>query len=336
MQLDEKASEIVLQSLRDAIPSRWPAKVEELRTLYNSRSSATLAEFMYESGLDLGEVYEGNRGWSDLCEAAAVPVLPSGEHETSLRRAVGRLLHIDDDERIDAYQQFLASPAAPDVAGLNERDRRLIRMLVASAADQILARDNTLQEAVDVLWAHPQVRAELVELLAQLDERVDHVHHRLDSYPDVPLQVHARYSRIEILAAFGVSEGAKVAAWQSGVFEARAANAELFAFTLDKTSGAFSPTTRYRDYAISRDLIHWESQSMTRADSATGLRYRNHVRDARSIMLFTRLRADDRAFWFLGPATYKGHIGEKPMAITWELTHPLPGDLFASFAAAVA
>lgn len=56
----------------------------------------------------------------------------------------------------------------------------------------------------------------------------------------------------------------------------------------------------------------------------------------RSIMLFTRLRADDRAFWFLGPATYRGHVGEKPMAITWELETPLPGDLYQSFAAAVA
>jgi hypothetical protein len=148
--------------------------------------------------------------------------------------------------------------------------------------------------------------------------------------------VHARYTRIEILAAFGVSEGAKIAAWQSGVYEAKAARAELFAFTLDKSSGGFSPTTRYRDYALSRTLIHWESQSITRADSTTGLRYRNHEREGRSIMLFTRLRAEDRAFWFLGPATYQRHVGEKPMAITWALTHPLPGDLYASFAAAVA
>jgi hypothetical protein len=37
-----------------------------------------------------------------------------------------------------------------------------------------------------------------------------------------------------------------------------------------------------------------------------------------------------------GPATYRGHVGEKPMAITWELHHPLPGDLCAQFAAAVA
>ena len=53
-------------------------------------------------------------------------------------------------------------------------------------------------------------------------------------------------------------------------------------------------------------------------------------------MLFSRLRADDRAFWFLGPATYRSHVSERPMAITWELAQPLPGDLYADFAAAVA
>jgi hypothetical protein len=50
----------------------------------------------------------------------------------------------------------------------------------------------------------------------------------------------------------------------------------------------------------------------------------------------SRHRADDRAFHFLGPATYVSHVGELPMAVTWKLRHPLPGDLFASFAAAVA
>jgi Domain of unknown function (DUF3427) len=120
------------------------------------------------------------------------------------------------------------------------------------------------------------------------------------------------------------------------VYEARDANAELLAFTLDKTTGSFSPTTRYSDYAISDSLIHWESQSTTRADSDTGLRYRNHEREGRVILLFTRLRTDDRAFWFLGPAVYRGHVGERPMAITWELAYRLPGDLYASFAAAVA
>ncbi|MBB2989657.1 superfamily II DNA or RNA helicase/HKD family nuclease [Mycolicibacterium iranicum] len=336
MHLDAKASEIVLRSLREAIPTRWPARVEELRVIHSKYPDVTLSKYLAESGLDLPDVYDGSRSWSDLCVAAGAPTEPAGEHEKPLRRALGRLLHIDDDERIATYRRFLESPAPADVSELSERDRRLVRMLVASTGDQVLAKDTSLQDAVDLVWAHPQVRAELAQLLIELDARVDHLHGALGHHPDVPLQVHARYSRFEILAAFGIGGGATVPPWREGVYEAKNANAELFAFTLDKSSGAFSPTTRYRDYALSPSLIHWESQSLTRADSDTGLRYRNHERDGRSIMLFSRLRADDRAFWFLGPATYRGHVGEKPMAITWELHTPLSGDLYQSFAAAVA
>ena len=53
-------------------------------------------------------------------------------------------------------------------------------------------------------------------------------------------------------------------------------------------------------------------------------------------MLFAREKTSDRAFWFLGPATYVRHEGERPMACIWRLSVPLPGNFFASFAAAVA
>jgi hypothetical protein len=154
--------------------------------------------------------------------------------------------------------------------------------------------------------------------------------------PGLPLQIHGRYTRIEILAAAGEGDGAKTPQWREGVYDARGIAADLLAFTLDKTSGEFSPTTRYRDYAISPELVHWESQSGTRAGSPTGLWYQNPVAMGRSILLFARARADDRAFWFLGPATYVSHENDKPMAVTWKLQTPLPGDLFAAFAAAVA
>ncbi len=336
MHLDAKASEVVLASLREAIPSRWPARVEELRVVHAGYPDVTLSRYLAESGLDLPDVYDGSRGWSELCEAAGVPVASAGPHEAPLRKAIGRLLHVDDDERIEAYRRLLESRLSPDVAALPERQRRLVRMLVASLGDQVLTRKQSLQDGADLLWAHPQVRAELAQLLFELDERVDHLGGALPTHPDVPLQVHSRYSRIEIMAAFGVGGQAKTPNWREGVREVKDERADLLAFTLDKSSGSFSPTTRYRDYAISARLIHWESQSTTRAGSDTGLRYRHHEREGRSIMLFTRLRADDRAFWFLGPATYRSHVGEKPMAITWELHTPLPGDLYQSFAAAVA
>ncbi|MGD9619016.1 DUF3427 domain-containing protein [Mycolicibacterium sp.] len=336
MQLDEKASEIVMRSLREAIPTSWRARVEELRVVHAACPDVTLSKYLEESGLDLPDVYDGKRGWSDLCEAAEVPIAPAGVHEKPLRKALARLLHIDDDERIATYRRLLKSSSAPDISAMPERERRLVRMLTAGLGYQVLTKEHTQQHGVDLVWAHPQVRAEFAQLLIELDDRVDHLHGKLNRHHDVPLQVHARYTRIEILAAFGIGDGAAVPPWREGVYDAKGAHADLLAFTLDKSSGAFSPTTRYRDYAISPGRIHWESQSITRADSDTGLRYRNHERAGRSIMLFARMRADDRAFWFLGPATYRGHVGEKPMAITWELDTPLSGDLYQSFAATVA
>ena len=111
---------------------------------------------------------------------------------------------------------------------------------------------------------------------------------------------------------------------------------DLFAFTLDKSVGGFSPTTRYRDYAISPELIHWESQSATAADSATGQRYIHHREAGTNVVLFARLRTSDRAFWCLGRAPYVSHEGERPIAFVWKLQQRLPAELYTSFAAAVA
>jgi hypothetical protein len=209
-------------------------------------------------------------------------------------------------------------------------------MLVASLVDKVVTNGTSLRDGCELVWRHPQVRHELLALLGVLADQVEHVTTPLEPGGAVPLAVHAQYTRIEILAAFGVGEGAKLAPWQAGVYWAKDARADLLAITLDKTGDHFSPTTRYRDYAISRDLVHWESQSVTRASSATGVRYQNHAAQGSRIMLFARKRPSDRAFYFLGPADYVSHESELPMAITWSLKHSLPGDLFASFAAAVA
>ena len=334
LELDRVAGEIVLRSIQEAIPSRWPAKVAELRALSTARRHVTLAEYLAETGLEVADIYAGNRGWSDLQEAAGVGVARPGQHEVALRRGIGRMQHVDDDQRIAAYSTLLQQAAVPDVEAMSEVERRLARMLVTNLADSVMAKQGSLQDGIDLLWLHPQIVAESLDLLDVLHAGVDHAHR--EALPGIPLQVHARYTRIEILAAAGEGSGAKTPQWREGVYDAKAAGADLLAFTLDKTSGDFSPTTRYRDYAITPDLIHWESQSGTRADSPTGRRYQNHAALGRSILLFARARADERAFWFLGPGTYVGHEGEKPMAVTWKLRSPLPGDLFAAFAAAVA
>ncbi len=333
MELDKVAQRVVLSSLRDAIPTTWPARVAELRTLAKHRSAVSLVDYLAETGLELSDIYANNRGWSDLREAAGLTVAPPGPNEALLRRALGRLQHIDDRQRLTAYRK-LATEAHPDATLPDGTTRRLLRMLAASVGDQALTKESSLRDAVALIWSHPQVLAELDELLQALRDAPDHVQE--EALPEVPLRIHSRYTRIEILAAVGEGTNAKTPPWREGVYYAKRLGADLLAFTLDKTSGDFSPTTRYRDYAISRELIHWESQSTTTGSSPTGQRYQRHVAMEQSILLFARPQVTDRSFWFLGPAEYVSHEGERPMAVTWRLKTPLSGDLYARFAAAIA
>ena len=335
MELDRVASEIALRSIRQSIPSQWKQKVEELRSLLKSGHEPKLSLYLEQSSLELEELYAGGKTWSDLLQEVGVQTHARGPEEIALRRAVGRLLHVDDELRLSVFEAFAIGRLPRQAAELDERNRRLVRMLVAALLDTVVDKRVGLQEGIDLVHAHPQVLSELAELFPLLRKRVSHIHPELGGFPGVPLRVHARYTRREILGAFGVKGGATIQPWQTGVQWLPHAKADLFAFTLDKTEGHFSPTTRYRDFAVSPTLIHWESQSVTRADSETGLRYQQHVNRGTSVILFARLRQSERAFWCLGPAEYVKHVGERPMAVTWRLHHPLPGDLFASFAAAV-
>ena len=335
MQLDRVATERVLESIKNAVPSRWPEKANELRSLAREHEAITLRDFLAESGLDLEDVYDGRHSWSDLREAAGLPTAAHGPHEQALRRAVGRLIHVDDPERLRTWGDWMGRATPPDIAALSSREKRLLRMLLVQVLDSVEGT-MTLTTGAAALWEHEQVRSEMRELFDVLLERLKHVPIHLPQLPEVPLVVHARYTRLEMLAAAQDNDRVKVRPWREGLFYDNQLRSDFFAFTLDKTSGQFSPTTRYRDYAISRELIHWESQSTTRTDSPTGRRFQNHVSTGNHILLFARLSIDERAFVFLGPGIYVSHVGELPMAITWRLRHLLPGDLFQRFAAAVA
>jgi hypothetical protein len=303
-----------------------------------------LANFLEHSGLDLEDVYAHGRCWSELLEVAEELLAPSGPHEAALRKACARLLHVDDPERLSIYKQWKAQTSPPSVTQLSQSEGRCLRMLLSALTSSIPEiRDLSVTQGAELLWEHPQIRAELLELFGFLEQRVQHLGHVLTEKIDVPLRVHARYSRTEIQAAFGdatvnLPEHARIQVppWREGVKFMRKERCDVFLITLTKTEKRFSPSTRYRDYAISRSLFHWESQSRTTSDSPTGLRYQQHSKQGTEVMVFVRLNAEDRDFYFLGPASYVSHQAEMPMQITWKLTHPLPADLFIAYRAAAA
>jgi superfamily II DNA or RNA helicase len=327
---DRVARDVVLRSIKESVPSRWRDKCDELKAI----GDVALARYLDETGLDLDDIYDGGHSWTEMRRVVGLTSGASTTEETALLRAVGRLCHVDDDERLDTYRRLIEAEKPPILHALPLRDQRLLRMLVASITT--LPKTAEIPAGIAQLWANPAVRAELAELLAVLTERMTHVTTPLDPAGDVPLRVHARYTRLEILSALSIGDGVKPMTWQTGVLWDETSQTDLFAFTLDKSRGGFSPTTRYRDYAISRDLIHWESQSTTAEAGETGQRYIQHQARGTGVLLFARLNVSDRAFWCLGPAGYVSHEGERPISFTWQLAHRLPADLYTSFAAAVA
>jgi hypothetical protein len=104
----------------------------------------------------------------------------------------------------------------------------------------------------------------------------------------------------------------------------------LLFVTLDKSGASFSPTTRYRDFAISPTLFHWESQSSANV-ATTGRRYTESPANGWTFYLFVRTDPDS-PYAFLGPVERESHQGNKPIGITWRLSHAMPGALFDQFA----
>jgi Domain of unknown function (DUF3427) len=178
---------------------------------------------------------------------------------------------------------------------------------------------------------HPARRDELSSLLGLLEDRIHRVTRPVDPSGRLPLQVHARYSRDEACAAFGITDPSTV---REGVKWVEAERADLFFVTLNKTEAHYSPTTMYQDRAITPELFQWESQSTTTTASPTGRRYAHHRSRGSSVHLFVReTKVPDGdlgapPYLYAGPMSYVRHQGDRPMRVLWKLQHGLPADVF--------
>jgi uncharacterized protein DUF3427 len=135
-----------------------------------------------------------------------------------------------------------------------------------------------------------------------------------------------------VIAALGFGEGVKPKVTQGGILWVPQARSDVFFVDLRKAERDYSPTTMYRDYAINRELFHWESQSRQTPEQPSVRRYINHEAEGTHVLLFVRERKTfelgTQSFTFLGPAAYVQHQGEQPVAFTWRLLTPMPEELF--------
>ncbi|NGM16113.1 DUF3427 domain-containing protein [Verrucosispora sioxanthis] len=319
IQLDRVAKDIVLANLRSAMPTSKTGLVKELRLL----GDVSLGEFLREAGVEIEDVYRSASigGWTGLRRLAGLEAAPGGTDDRELGRAIGRMLHLDDPDRLDLLAR-VAAGEMPEVGRLWD----MLHFDLWGPNASLSQRGERLAR----LRAEPARCAELRQVAEVLRERIHRVTVPVDG---LPLKVHARYSRNEACAAFGMPNPGSL---REGVKWLPDAKADIFFVTLVKSEQHYSPTTMYADRAITDTLFQWESQSTTSSASATGQRYINHVSRGSTVHLFVReARVPDRdlgapAYLYAGPMTYQQHTGDRPMRIMWRLHNPLPADMYAA------
>jgi hypothetical protein len=288
----------------------------------------TLTEFVAETRYDLSDVYKPTiGGWHVLLKDAGLLAQPLTEADLLLSRRFEFLLHVDSTRRLRLYLKLLrgGQSAEPLSSSLETRMVQMLtfRLLLKEAQQS----DVEWNAGLARLEHSPSARREFSELcMALLDSLKLHSEEE-PLVQDSPLFLHRQYTRDEILVGLGLSGMVGKRNTQTGRFPIDALNTEVFFVTLDKSDKAFSPTTRYEDFAVSPTRFHWQSQSTTAEDSQIGQRYIQQTQNGAQFLLFVRPKKTD-AFVFLGPLRYVSHAGSRPMSIYWDLVFPMPAWFF--------
>ena len=317
-ELDKVSREQVLENLRTLLKFNKGYFMNDIRNM----GDKSLSDYIEAADVELSDLYRNGRSFTLLKQMVFEPDRPIDPIDADISKAIGRALHIDDAERIAAYANFVST-------GKVSPDDPYSMMFGYLLFNSSVTKEN-IQSKIDEVRSSA-VFDEFGEILKILDKKRSRVTpgRGLD---DVPLEVHATYSRAEILAGFGVSfTGADV----SGVRYVEDKKADLAFVTLNKSELHFSPTTMYADTAISSRVFQWESQSATAESGKVGQRYINHKSLGSTFHLFVRdYKIDPESgvtmpYLYLGPANYMEHTGSKPMRIRWHLEREIPADILA-------
>jgi superfamily II DNA or RNA helicase/HKD family nuclease len=328
--LEGKSKKLVLDNIRTQLNATVNTLAKEVRDY----STPKLDAYLRESRRDIKELYKSDNSWTKVLRKAGLIKDDPLPGEEDLLKRVHAFLHVDDRDRADTYLRLLADDA-PDYDTLPPAEQAYARMLFFNLWDKA-GGFSSYREGLESLRAQHLVRDELRQVLTYVLDRTDHFPISLDGpLSHLPLKIHSAYNRSEVLSALGVARfgGQMPGVFAQGVTWVEEIKTDALLITLEKNERDFSPSVRYKDYAMSPTRFHWESQGTTPETSKTGLRYQRHAEQGSHVLLFLRRYKSNaigksEPWMFLGPATYVKHTGSKPMAITWDLQHELPADVW--------
>ena len=331
--LERKAKDFIIQNIKQATNLNKNQLLNKIRNYkYQTTLPLTLKNFINFYHIPIQYIYKrGN--WKRLCVLAEQIEDYPQENELEIYRAISKkwLSSVSN-----SYFKFILELANKnffiEFKSLSEEEK-IFCLLLHYDVWQNASGFDSLEESIRTIGKNKVLMEEIQEIMEILLDKIDFLEIENQLPYSQPLKIHGRYTREQILAAFGFSSFEKKSSNREGVAENKELNTEILFIDLIKSERDFSPTTMYQDYAISDTLFHWQSQNSTSEDRGKGLSYINHVKLGKKILLFVRERNENEfgitmSYVFIGEGIYQKHTGSKPMSITWELKTPMPAYLW--------
>jgi superfamily II DNA or RNA helicase len=327
--LEKKAKEFVLDNIKRAINLNKNQLIQRIRNFkFDTSQELTIKNFTEFYHIPIEQIYK-KRNWKRLCaDAGVIPDFES-RNELEISRAI-QLKWLSC--RSASYFSFILKCANSNFQinynSLSD-DEKCMCLMLHYDVWQDAGRFSDISESIKAIGQNEVLVSEIKEVLELLIRRIDFVEKDIDMGYTMPLKVHGRYIRDQILSAFEFYSFDKKPSSREGVQDLKDKNTELLFITLNKSEKDYSPTTQYDDFALSDTLFHWQTQNVTRPDKGKGKSYIMHRELKKKILLFVREANKDQygntmGFVFLGEGNIKEHEGAKPMNIKWELKDAMP------------
>lgn len=332
--LERVAREHVLSNIRQSLGNLRAFIPEAIQTFEaETQLALTFGNFIRETQLSPLEIL-GNRTWSEWKDLAHGTTLVQDPDLIDARKVLRRAVLRTDPDLLQRAIQICSQTVNDDSSsyGWRANEANMLHYLFWSQDGQGLGVST--HEASFRRWQQNRsAAADFVEIATWRLSQHPFPTQAVDVGIPCPLRVHAAYGLREITAAFGKANLETTGPAGTGVVHLKDQKAYLHLVTFRKDDKDFSPTTRYKDYPISRTRLHWESQGSVTQDSATGQNYIHFLERGYTILFFARLekRIESEAapFVFLGPATYLySYESTRPIQMVWELKYPMPAEVF--------
>lgn len=327
--LERKAKQTILENITAATTINRNKLIQKIQGFkHQSTLEFNLKNFTEFNNLPLQSIYK-RAGWKRLCQEAGITQDKSSVNEEEIVRAISKKWLASSST---SYFQFILKLAKINfkitISQYTESEQLMLTMLHYDIW-QTAGGVKSLEESIQQIGNNPVMVDEIIEVLEILLDEISFKEIEIDLPYKQPLKIHARYTRDQILAAFGLSTFQQKSSNREGTAFIQKHNTEILFINLIKSEENFSPTTMYDDYAINETLFHWQSQNSAGPKTPKGLSYINHQSEKKRILLFVREKSNDEfrnamGYVFVGEGHLKGHEGEKPMSIKWELSEPLP------------